>query len=850
MTRRKRALGNFLSKAAWAISIAFLPVILPASVSATTPHARVPCSPGLKPCVDMYIVAHQDDDLLFMNPDIQNSIGSGNRVVTVFTTNGCITCDGSIPDVEYWTGRAKGAINAYTFMANPTQASTSSTVLPTGWAYAPISIANTELATYHYQNGADITLIFLQIPDYYISEAIRLLWDSGPGFSVPSLSCRAFLRSGRSSRPRNFCPYGVPPLPVASYTRQGLIDVLAGLISHYNADSISSTDGTNLYQTGFSSPDEGDAPENDSHFFSGLFVTVAAAQSEATNKGAPRVLRLYRCYTISNEPENLSDEEAYPKLLTFARYALYDPDVGTNPDSTLDAPDFIFSGYQTEWPYRKYVTRQLQGVDPLSGRLMTTNGDCLRAHTSSLSAGPCNGATKWTLSSRSQLKLGASCVGVLPGAGDVDSVVFDLCESPVPASQTLRVFGNGQIRTFDGKCLQGSSTTVNAAPCDRQTQDRTTYICTDLSTGSPIPVLCPLGVPIPSQNWTLIFDPTLLLSTQFSNETEIADFPYYYRTFGIAGGQICVRRALGVMCAAYTHNGGVPTLAPGIYLPGAFPDSDGWASDPNGSTVRAFVEAGSTVACGRGFYGVGCTSGLGTSDYSNAQGWANGVWFYGSIRYVDIDGDSHHDVCGRGYYGVSCSLAGSTDFATSTLWTDGYSAADGWDASPYGESIQFGDLSGDGLPDVCGRSIYGMECASNGLPAAMVFNRRHNWSADADRSFPRNIAGQTVRWEFSDIDRINWKSQPSYYRTIQLIDINHDGFADVCGRGPDGIYCALSTGTGFEPRRNVLPFDFTDSLGWGADNTGSTISFGHLDAGSRIWVCGRGYFGVICAKGY
>lgn len=414
MIRLNRVLGNFLSKAAWAISIVLLPIILSASASAT-PHPRVPCSPGLKPCVDMYIVAHQDDDLLFMNPDIQNSIDSGNRVVTVFTTSGCDTCDGSIPDVEYWTGRAKGAINAYTFMANPTQASTSSSVLPTGWAYAPISIANTELATYHYQSGADITLIFLQIPDYYESEAIRLLWDSGAGFSVPSLSCRAFLRSGRSERPRNFCPYGVPPLPVASYTRQGLIDVLAGLMSHYNADSVSTTDGTNLYQTDFSSPFVGEAPENDSHFFSGLFVTVAAAQSETTDKAAPRVVRLYRGYTIEEEPENLSDEEAFPKLLSFARYALYDPGVTFCSDSTLDSPHFCdgngatYPPYQTDYQHRKYVTRQLQGVGPLSGRLMTTNGDCLRAHTSSLSAGPCNGATKWTLSSRSQLKLGASC---------------------------------------------------------------------------------------------------------------------------------------------------------------------------------------------------------------------------------------------------------------------------------------------------------------------------------------------------------------------------------------------------------------------------------------------------------
>src|SRR4051812_7679622 len=76
---------------------------------AATPHPRPPCSPGVAPCVDMYVVAHQDDDLLFMNPDIQNSIRSGNHVVVVFTTNGCLACDDSVSDVQYWVGRAKGS---------------------------------------------------------------------------------------------------------------------------------------------------------------------------------------------------------------------------------------------------------------------------------------------------------------------------------------------------------------------------------------------------------------------------------------------------------------------------------------------------------------------------------------------------------------------------------------------------------------------------------------------------------------------------------------------------------------------------------------------------------------------
>lgn len=843
----KRALNNLVSNAAALVLIVLLLGFLSGSASATTPHPRIPCSPGVTPCIDMYVVAHQDDDLLFMNPDIQNSILSGNRVVTVFVTTGCLQCDGSLdPDVVYWTGREKGAINAYTFMANPSQASTSADALPAGWSYAPLAVAGIKVATYHYKNSADITLIFLRIPDFASGdEAVKLLWESAVP-SVTLFSCQ------------NLCPYAVRPLPVVTYTRQLLLDVLAGLMSHYRANSVSTTDGTNLYQTNFSTPGDGDAPENPSHFFSGLFVTSAIAQAEGTGSGAARALRLYRGYTTSNEPENASDEEAFPKLLTFARYALYDPDVGANPDSTLDAPDFIFSGYQTEWPHRKYATRQIQNTGVLTGRLMTTNADgsgggCLRANGTLLSFGDCNGATSWTLTERSQIKFGASCIDLLPDHGGVDGLILDTCQSPAVATQSLRLFGNGQIRSFDGSCLQGAGTIANAAPCDRQVtvnlQDPNGLCLGGTNTAVP----CPSGIPVPAQNWTLIFDPTTLLSTQFSNATEIPNFPYYYRSFGIAGNQVCARRELGVMCAAYKKSHGAPGLAPGVYLPDAFPDSEGWANDPNGSTVRAFVEAGSIVACGRGYYGVGCTSGIGTSDYSNAQGWASEEWFYGSIRYVDIDSDSHHDICGRGYYGISCSIAGPTQFAVATLWSDGYSDADGWDATPYGEAIQFGDISGDGFPDVCGRSIYGMECSSNDLPAAMVFNRRHNWSEDADRTFPRNLDGSRgpVQWEFSDADPFtDWKSQPSYYRSIQLVDINHDGFADVCGRGPGGIYCALSTGTGFEPLRNVLPFDFTDALGWDADNTGSTISFGYLDGSSRIWVCGRGYYGVVCAKGY
>jgi hypothetical protein len=785
----------------------------------------------------MYIVAHQDDDLLFLNPDIQTSIKSGNHVVVIFTTNGCLACDDSVGDVQYWVGRAEGSINAYTFMSKPGQASSSASRLPSGWSYAAVTVANTQIATYHYGNGGNVTLVFLQIPDINAIETIEWLWGTS-GASDATLSCL------------DMCPYGAPPVPVVTYTRQRLIDVLAGLMSYYNADSVSSTDGTNLYQTGYAGPGEGDAPENPSHFFSGLFTTVAAAQSEPTDTGAPRVVRLYRGYTILNEPENVSVEEASPKLLAFARYALYDTSVTFCSDSTLAAPHFCdgngntYTPYQSDYQLRKYVTRQLQGTGALSGRLMTATGGCLRASGGLLTLGSCTGATTWQLTARSQIRSGGACLQI--NMYRVDQVALASCATPVSPNQVLRLFGNGQIRTLDANCLSGTASGIYAVPCDRATQSLSSYVCNDPTLGS---VACPLGVPFAPQNWTLIFDPTFLLSTQFDDTTEIPTLASYYRTFGIAGNQICVRRVLGVMCAPFLTSG--RTLGAGTYLANAFPDSQGWASDADGTTVRAFHEGSSTIACGRGYYGIGCTSGLGTSDFSDAQGWASGVWYYGSVRYVDVNGDSHRDVCGRGYYGISCALASATSFNTATLWEAAYTAADGWNASPYGDSIQFGDIDGNGRADVCGRSIYGMECSDNALPGAFAFNRQHNWSADADRLFPRTVSGATVLWEFSDIDPlVKWGSEPYYYRSIQLVDINHDGFADVCGRGPSGIYCALSTGSGFEPRRNVLPFDFTDALGWNVDDKGSTISFGHLDGGARTWICGRGYYGVVCAKGY
>src|SRR4029453_17152764 len=62
---------------------------------------------------DVNFVAHHDDDILFMQPDILSSYSQGSSQVTVFLTGGN---DGVWNDVDNTKGREEGAKSAYAQM--------------------------------------------------------------------------------------------------------------------------------------------------------------------------------------------------------------------------------------------------------------------------------------------------------------------------------------------------------------------------------------------------------------------------------------------------------------------------------------------------------------------------------------------------------------------------------------------------------------------------------------------------------------------------------------------------------------------------------------------------------------
>ncbi|MFE3204102.1 PIG-L family deacetylase [Embleya sp. NPDC059237] len=87
---------------------------LPIGIEALAP------APGVGGAV-MQVVAHQDDDLYFMNPDIDHAVRAGTDNVTVFLTAGEAdgrNGPGSRPDVRaYAAARNNGSRAAYAFMA-------------------------------------------------------------------------------------------------------------------------------------------------------------------------------------------------------------------------------------------------------------------------------------------------------------------------------------------------------------------------------------------------------------------------------------------------------------------------------------------------------------------------------------------------------------------------------------------------------------------------------------------------------------------------------------------------------------------------------------------------------------
>lgn len=279
------------------------------------------------------------------------------------------------------------------------------------------------------------------------------------------------------------------------------------------------------------------------------------------------------------------------------------------------------------------------------------------------------------------------------------------------------------------------------------------------------------------------------------------------------------------------------TAAPRQSLGDAFSDANGFASMSTSVTLRAGdIDAdGDDDLCARRSDGVVCAidqagalgpATLWSATFSDTAGF-DAMPLAATLQLADVSGDGAADLCLRTPQGLVCETSnGATGFVASPWTSAAFSDAAGFavDESRW-RSVRMADVDGDGRPDVCARDGVGVRCA---LATPTGFAPATSWSSDL---------GDAAGW-----------ADPAYGATLALGDIDGDGRADLCARGPDGILCGRSVAASFETLEPWLFPGFTDAEGWDARDKFLTLRLGDVDGDGKADVCGRNATGVLCAS--
>ena len=280
----------------------------------------------------------------------------------------------------------------------------------------------------------------------------------------------------------------------------------------------------------------------------------------------------------------------------------------------------------------------------------------------------------------------------------------------------------------------------------------------------------------------------------------------------------CIRTPAGFECLLASESGFVRTLR-GPRMA----DEAGWSERLFYTSLRMGDVDGDGHAdvCARDRDNIVCwpgsSSSFGVSMLTVPLGELSSEARSAEVWLADVDGRGRADVCVRDVDGLRChSSEGGPAMALAALADDAGLA----DVTRHG-SIRFGDIDGDGREDVCARLEDGLSC----------------WRAGAV-GFERN-AVRLASWS----DARGW-GESRYGSTIRLVDVDGDGRADACGRGPDGFGCWLSLGTSFEPSAARGP-SMRETM-WDERSVYTTIRMGDVDGDGATDLCARTQEGVRC----
>jgi LmbE family N-acetylglucosaminyl deacetylase len=232
----------------------------------------------------MQVVAHQDDDLLFMSPDLPKAINEKKCIRTIYLTSG----DGG-GEAFYWLGREQGSEAAYSKMLG----------INTSWLYRMVKISDSQFITIASpKNHPEVSLVYLHLPDGNLR---------GEGFESTKLESLDKL-------------YGeaLPQInsvdSQSKYTKKDLTKLILKLMEFYKPTELRT-------QSGFAGTTFTDHSD---HLTAGKFATEAF-NIHRVNSGAN--LQYYLGYPVRELPENIEPEFVNIKQDAFFDYGKFDSGV-------------------------------------------------------------------------------------------------------------------------------------------------------------------------------------------------------------------------------------------------------------------------------------------------------------------------------------------------------------------------------------------------------------------------------------------------------------------------------------------------------------------------------------------
>ncbi|MBG0816483.1 PIG-L family deacetylase [Planomonospora sp. ID82291] len=231
----------------------------------------------------LQVVAHPDDDLLFMSPDLLRGIARGRSAVTVYLTAGEAVAglEDDRDPVGYIEDRERGVRAAYAWVAGS----------PDRWRRETTRLGGVRVAVDTLVERPRIKLVFARLP------------DGGDPRADGGRNALARLWADRSG---TACVRAVPPGP-ACLRRADVLGMLRAAIRTFRPAVLRSLDPD---------PPAGRRPDHPDH--------VAAARFAAEAAPADIEVISYRGYPITSLPPNLDLAEREVKRRAFALYRRHD----------------------------------------------------------------------------------------------------------------------------------------------------------------------------------------------------------------------------------------------------------------------------------------------------------------------------------------------------------------------------------------------------------------------------------------------------------------------------------------------------------------------------------------------